>query len=143
MAHTANQDPVEQLARRRASMAHVFAFAFLAIQASAVSNHQGTGRFDVGFALWSALLLIILLFGGGWLSGPKIRSALNDESTIAHRRSAMACGFLVMLLSAFIIYGVSFYHAMTASDSLRLLITFSVCAALIRFAALERKALAA
>ena len=141
MAHAANPDPVDQLARRRAAMAHTFALAFLAVQASAVTHRQGTDRFDIGFALWSALLLIILLFGGGWLSGPKIRSALNDESTIAHRRSAMACGFLVMLLSAFIIYAVSFYHAMAASDSLRLLITFSVCAALFRFAALERKAL--
>jgi hypothetical protein len=91
--------------------------------------------------MWSVFLLFILLFGGGWLSGPRIRSALNDESTVAHRRSAMACGFLVTLLSAFIIYAVSFYHAMTASDALRLLITFSVCAALIRFAGLERKAL--
>jgi hypothetical protein len=141
MIKAMEQDPVERLTRRRASMASALALGFLAIQATEVSRGPTTERFDLAFALWAAILLVILLFGGGWLSGARIRGALNDETTVAHRRQAMACGFLVALASAFVIYGLSFFKGVTAPEALRLLITFAVSGALLRFSGLEKRAL--
>jgi hypothetical protein len=141
MMKAMEQDPVERLAWRRARMASGLAFGFLAIQATEVSRGATNERFDLAFALWSAILVVILLFGGGWLSGARIRGALNDETTIAHRREALACGFLITLASAFVIYGLSFFKEVTAAEALRLLITFAVSGSLLRFAGLERRAL--
>jgi hypothetical protein len=141
MSDSFSEDAVERLARRRAHASQGLAMAFLAIQATDAANARSNGQVDLPFALWAILLLVILLFGGGWFRGARIRNALNDETPVVHRRMAMACGFLITLGGAFIIYLLSFYEEVTAPEALRLVITFAVSGALLRFAGLEKRAL--
>jgi len=58
-----------------------------------------------------------------------------------HRRAAMACGFMITLAGAFVVYLLSFYKEVTTHEALRLIITLAVAGALLRFAGLERRAL--
>ncbi|MGE5721339.1 MAG: hypothetical protein ACM3YM_02670 [Sphingomonadales bacterium] len=141
MANTSDIDLVDKLARKRAHMATALAAAFIAVQATDISNRRADGHFDIPFALWTALLLVILLYGGGMFRSAKVRDALNDETTRAHRRAAMACGFIVTLGSAFIVYVLSFFDEVTTRQAVRLIITVAVAGTLLRFAGLERRAL--
>jgi heme/copper-type cytochrome/quinol oxidase subunit 2 len=113
--------------------------AFLATQAADIAHPNTT--VDVAFLLWATVLLVILMFGGGWFRSAVVRSAMNDETTQAHRRMAMACGFLITLAGAFIVALINFYRPVTLGEGLRLLITMAVAGTLLRFAGLEKRAL--
>jgi fluoride ion exporter CrcB/FEX len=81
------------------------------------------------------------MFGGGWFHGAGVRSAMNDETTTAHRRAAMAAGFFITLIGALLLYVLTYYEDVTAREAVRLLITMGVAGALLRFGMLERRAL--
>ena len=131
----------DRLARRRARGAAALAIVFIATQGSSLPSEQSDGRLDLPFLAWAAVLVIILFFGGGWFKGKAVRNAMNDETTQAHRRAAMAAGFVIGLMGAFLLYILTFYDEVTAREAVRLLITMSIAGALLRFATLERRAL--
>ena len=141
MAEHGTVDLADKLARRRARGAAALAIVFIATQGGSLSSNQAYGHLDLPFLLWAAVLVIILFFGGGWFRGRAVREAMNDETTRAHRRSAMAAGFVIGLIGAFLLYILTFYEEVTAREAVRLLITMSVAGALLRFATLERRAL--
>ena len=141
MTATKVVETADRLARRRARASGVLAILFIATQGGSLSDGRADGHFDLPFLLWAAMLIVILFFGGGWFRGAAVRAALNDETTRAHRRAAMAAGFVIGLIGAFLLYVLSFYEEMTAREAVRLLITMSVAGALLRFATLERRAL--
>jgi len=70
-----------------------------------------------------------------------MRAVLNDETTIDHRRRAMALGFWGALGTAFAVYILSFFEPVTVREGVRLVITFAIALALLRFGTLERRAL--
>jgi hypothetical protein len=141
MNGTDEVDLADRLARKRARGSAALAIVFLATQGGSLSSGRADGHFDWPFVLWAAVLIVILLFGGGWFHGAGVRRAMNDESTQAHRRAAMAGGFVIGLLGAVLLYVLSFYDEVTAREALRLVITMSVAGALLRFAMLEKRAL--
>ena len=54
----------------------------------------------------------------------------------------MACGFLIALASSVLLYIATFFEPVSAREALRLLLTMTIAAALIRFGNLEKRALA-
>ena len=134
-------DEADQLTRRRARSATALAIIFLSTQGGSIAS-KGNAMVDLPFLLWVGVLLVILMFGGGWFSSASVRQAMNDETTRAHRRSAMACAFLISLMGAVLLYVLTFFEDMTTREALRLLLTMTVSAALIRFGTLEKRALA-
>ncbi|WP_114227194.1 MULTISPECIES: hypothetical protein [Sphingomonas] len=133
-------DRADRLAVKRANTATSLAIVFLATQGGSF-NSVKSPHLDWPFLCWVAVLLTILMFGGGWFQGEGVRAALNDETTRAHRRCAMANGFVAALVCGLFITVLNSFVPLETGLAVRVLITASVSAALLQFGKLERRAL--
>lgn len=134
----------DRLTWRRARAAQVLAFAFIATQAGSF-DAQPLNRPQAlhlsAWLCWVVVLMLFLAFAGGLLRGERMRALLNDETTRDHRLRAIACGFWGAILVALALYVLSFFDAVSAREATRLTITIGIALALIRFGALEKRAL--
>jgi hypothetical protein len=135
----------DRLAWKRARIAQVTALVFISTQMGSFHDDMPLGRPQtlslVIWLCWSAVLLALLATGGALLRSKRMRALLNDETTRDHRLRAMAWGFWSAILVALAIYIVSFFLDVPGREGVRLVITFGIALALIRFGALEKKAL--
>ena len=142
---TDQTDLADRIAWGRARAATVMALVFVAAQAGSFSDDLPLNRPQTlhlaAWIVWAAALLMFLAWGGGLLRGKRIRALLNDETTLDHRRRALALGFWGAMGTAALVYGLSFYEPISARMAVRLVVTFSVALALLRFGTLEKKAL--
>ncbi|MEQ7873889.1 hypothetical protein ABDK56_07765 [Sphingomonas sp. ASV193] len=134
----------ERLSRRRARMLPVLAIFYLAQQAAYFSQTE-TGRpvdhVRVGaWVMMSAVLLLALVTGGFWLRSREVRAMLDDESTRAHRASAIGTGFLFAMAVGIGLYPFVSVLDISAQEAIHLIVSFGIAAALIRFGMLERRA---
>jgi hypothetical protein len=138
----------ERLSRRRARALPVLAILFLAQQASYFMGPGfGTGdrpvdhvRISAWLAL-SAILLLALATGGGWIHRREVRDLANDESTRAHRDEAFRWGFIVTIAAALCVYVASMAEPLGAREAIHIIVTSGMLTALLRFGYLERRAL--
>ena len=93
------------------------------------------------FALWSAMLILILLTGGFPFRklSQATRSALNDELTRDNRRVGYMAGYWAMMIAAAVLFALAQADFITPSECLRYLFAIGVAFPAIRFAALERR----
>jgi len=135
----------DRVAWGRARAAQVLALVFVATQAGSFHDALPPNRPETlhltAWLCWAGLLLLFLAFAGGLLRGERIRALLNDETTRDHRLRAMAWGFWSTIIAAIGVYVLSFFDTMTVREGVRLVITIGIALALIRFGALEKKAL--
>lgn len=135
----------DRIAWGRARAATVMALVFIAAQAGSFRDDLPLNRPQTihlaAWIVWAAALLLFLAAGGGLLRGARMRALLNDETTIDHRKRAMALGFWGAIGTAALVYFLSFYEPISAREAARLIITFGIALALLRFGTLERKAL--
>lgn len=135
----------DRIAWGRARVATIFGIVFVTAQAGSFRDDLPLNRPQAlhlsAWIVWAAALLIFLSLGGGLWRGAKIRALLNDESTLDHRRRAMALGFWGAIATALGVYVLSFFEPLTAQAGARLVITFAISLALLRFGTLEKKAL--
>ena len=134
----------DRLAWKRARAAQILALVFIATQAGSFSDAPTNRPQTIQLAAWlcwAAALLVFLAFAGGLLRGERMRVLLNDETTRDHRLRSMAWCFWSAILVALGIYGVSFFTAISVREGTRIVITTGIALALIRFGALEKKAL--
>ena len=94
-----------------------------------------------GWFIWVIMVSILLATGGGWLQKAEVRRLINDESTRAHRNSALAMGFWAMAISAIGLYLLSMFEPVGEQMPLHIVLTFGLASALIRFGKLEKAAL--
>ncbi|CAN5486402.1 hypothetical protein BH10PSE14_BH10PSE14_29640 [soil metagenome] len=138
-------DLAERLARRRARVATVMAVYFMATQAISfpgdiVLNRPGIVHL-IGWVGWAAALLVLLALGNGLFRGGAVRGILNDETTLDHRKRAMALGFWAAIATAFLVFALTFIEPIAAREASRLIVTLTISVALLRFGMLERRAL--
>ncbi len=95
----------------------------------------------VALIVWTAMVLAFVLLGGGVLLNARTRALVNDESTLDHCRQAMALGFVTAIVMGGVVYLASLIEPMTAQTGVRLILTFAIVMALLRFGMLEKKAL--
>lgn len=143
---TENTDKAERMAWGRARAATVMAMVFIAAQAGSFHDELPLNRPQTlhlsAWIVWAVALLVFLTVGGGLLRGRRLRAILNDETTRDHRLRAMALGFWAAMALAIGVYVLSFFDpTLTVREGARLVITFAIAAALLRFGTLERKAL--
>ncbi|MDB5676953.1 MAG: hypothetical protein JWM65_3935 [Sphingomonas bacterium] len=138
-------DLAERLTRRRARIATTMAIIFVVSQGASFHDDVPLNRPQTvhlaAWAVWAFALLMFLAWGGSLFRGRQVRGLLNDESTIEHRRRAMATGFWAAIGTAFLVYGLTFIEPISGREATRLIVTFGVAFALLRFGALERRAL--
>lgn len=91
----------------------------------------------VGWAVMILLWLVVLATGGGLLLSRGVRRMMNDEGALANRGSALQLGFWAAMAGALAVYAASFSLDLTLREGLRLLVNFSIAAALARYAWLE------
>lgn len=136
----------ERLSRRRARMLPFMAIVFLTQQATFFSGgDRGERAVDhVHIAAWlvlSAVLLLALVTGGGWIYPRAVRDLANDEVTRAHRSAAFQYGFLASMAGCIGLYVFDLFEPLSGRDAVHFILTIGIFAALIRFAMLERRAL--
>ena len=132
----------DRLARRRAIVCLVLAVIFFFAQAASIDltpDGPLPPLYSEAFYLWTATLLLLLVLATGLFRGPAIRSMLNDEVTIDHRRRALGVGFWAALAMAALLWGTT--EPITGGEASRLIVTIAISAALLRFGWLEWKSL--
>lgn len=107
-------------------------------------QHDGTRSVDytylAAWTLWTVVLLVILAGGGGMFSGARVRRLMNDDVTRDHRSAALAWGFWTAIAAAVLCYAIDLFEPMAGHRAARIVITFSVGVALLRFGRLELRA---
>lgn len=141
-------EKIEHLQRRRTRLLTFQALFFLLWQATFFVNSphgsqvvRTVDHVKIGaYIVWAAVLLLFLGTGGGYIQSREVRAILNDESTVEHRRRAMATAFLGSMATAVAVYLINQIEPMSAGDAIHAILTVGVATALLRFAILERRA---
>jgi hypothetical protein len=141
-------EEADRLSRRRARMMPMLALIFI-IQQTAFFAQGSGGAAEravdhVKFGAWlvvSLVLLAALWTGGFWLRSREVRKLMDDELTRANRAAALSLGFLVAMLAGIALYVLDMVDPITSRMALHLVVTAGIAAALLRFGALERRAL--
>jgi hypothetical protein len=137
----------DRLGRKRATMFPVLAVIFIVQQGAhfMAGDEDGTRTVDlvriVAWLVLSAVLLILLVTGGGALRSRSVRSLLNDDVTRANRADALRLGFVATMLGGIGLYVLTLVEPVTGREAIHLLMTIGIAGALIRFGWLERRAL--
>lgn len=146
------ESPVEKadrLGRRRMRMLFAVAIIMITQQASfdRILDHAGgpPRAVDmVALAAWVVLAiaaLAALMTGGMYFQSREVRRLMNDELSTANRSRALAGGFVIAILTAVVLFIVSFFRDdVSATEAIHATVTVGLAGALLRFAMLERKA---
>jgi len=138
---TSDIDIAERAGRRRARIAVASAAMFVTTLAASTSEQRLVDHVRmIGWVAWGAMLLIVLAGGGGWFQPLGVRKLMNDEVTRDHRQRSLAVGFWVAMATAALTFVVDRYKPFQGQDAARIIITFGIAAALLRFGWLERSA---
>lgn len=138
-------DKAERLGQRRARLLPVLAILLITQQGAFLSGqHEAMRSVDWvslgGWLILTGAVLALLATGGSLLRSAELRGLLNDETTQANRRSALAAGFIVTIATAMVCYAVSFFDTVEVRKALHVVVTTGLAGALLRFSALERRA---
>jgi uncharacterized membrane protein len=134
----------EKLTRRRARASILIGVFFMLSHAGSIGTDPLTRPGHLAFGawiIWAALLLLILTTGGSLFRKASVRSLVNDEGSKDHLARAQSLGFMVMGVLGILTYIVSFYEPLSAREAIRIILTFSLGIAMIRFGRLEQRAL--
>ena len=145
MTEYSSSEIAERLSKKRSRMLFVLAALFLSQQVTYFSGmHDAARAVDhVKIAAWlvlSIVLLLMLASGGAWLRSAEVRALLNDEATREHRRTGLVNGFWAACLTAITIYAVDMFEPISGRDTVHIILTVAIAAALLTFARLERRA---
>ena len=143
---SSDADLVDRLGRRRARMLPVLGMFFLFQQFAFFTNppaDRGVDHVRIGaWVLMTAVILFVLNSGGFWFRPARVRAMLDDELTRANRASAMHWGFNAAVLAGVVIYVVQAAAQFTTRETIHLIVSAGIIAALMRFGLLERRAYA-
>ena len=140
-------ETADRLSRRRARILPVLAVIFLSQQITyfAGAGEYGTRTVDhVKIAAWLVLAIVMLLAlanGGFWFKPRKVRALMDDEPTRANRAEAFRIGFLATMTGAIALYFVSLFEPLGGRETIHILMSIGIAAALVKFGYLERRAL--
>lgn len=135
----------DHLTRRRARVSTILAVLFMASMAQSIGYEATPNRAQTlhlaAWIVWAVMLVLLLALGGGYGRSRAIRGLMNDETTQANRRAAMAAGFSAAVFSGFGLYALNLFEPLEAAAAIRLSLTATVAAALLWFGRLEFESL--
>jgi hypothetical protein len=136
----------DRVSRQRARMMPFLALILVLQQSSYFTARIEDGtrwvdHFRIGaWLFFSIVLLLGIATGGCWIESREVRRLLNDDVTRANRADAMQLGFVVAMVASIAVYLIAQVEPVTAPDSIHLVVTTGMAAALLRFGFLERRA---
>ena len=136
-------EKAEYLSKRRARMLPVLAFIFLSQQGTKLSTSPDSSAQSAKIAAWlmlSIVLIAALATKGFWLEPKEVRDLMDDENTRANRNDGMRWGFLFSMAAAVGIYFLTIFDNVKARESIHIIMSVGIAAALIRWGYLERRA---
>ena len=136
-------EKAEYLSKRRARMLPVLAFIFLSQQGTYLSTTPDSSAQSAKIAAWlvlSIVLIAALATKGFWLEPKEVRDLMDDENTRANRNDGMRWGFLFSMAAAVGIYFLTIFDNVKARESIHIIMSVGIAAALIRWGYLERRA---
>jgi protein-S-isoprenylcysteine O-methyltransferase Ste14 len=145
MSEASDVERADGLGRRRARVFAVQAILFLGWQALFFAGPAGDPMRTVSAAklsawfVWVLVLLLMLATGGGFLRHRGLRGLLNDELTRQNRTRAYVAGFWVAVAACIALYFVGMCEPVSGRDSIHLILSAGIGAALLTFALLERR----
>jgi hypothetical protein len=149
MTETSDVEKAERLGRRRARLFTFQAIIFISWQGLFLSSASGEPMRGVdaikisAWFVWVLVLLLMLATGGNLLRGRKLRALLNDEFTQQNRRAGYVTGFWAAVCACVGLYVVDMFEAVTGREAVHIVLSAAIAAALLTFAARERRSLRA
>ncbi|MBL1266603.1 MAG: hypothetical protein COA87_002390 [Halomonas sp.] len=113
-------ETAEQFAKARALAAPFIGALMLALQQGVVfvwdwgSTSSGALLQVAVWLFFAVMMMLLLLSGGGWFLPKKARAIANDEPTRANRDRAVRIGFVVAILTCFLVVAVSPFDPLPA-----------------------------
>lgn len=145
MTETEAVERADRLGRRRVRIFAVQAIVFISWQALFFSRAAeepmravNTVKISAWF-VWVLALLLMLATGGSLLRSRKVRALLNDEFSRRNRAQAYVAGFWAAAISAVGLYVVDLFEAVSGREAIHTILSAAIAAALITFAARERR----
>jgi hypothetical protein len=133
----------DYLSKRRARMLPALAVIFLSQQGIYLSNSPDSAAQTAKISAWlvlSVILIAALATKGFWLAPKEVRDLIDDENTQANRSDAMRWGFLFSMAAAIGLYFFSMFDNLKGRESVHIIMSLGIAAALIRWGFLERRA---
>ena len=130
-------EKAEQFAKARALAAPFIGTLILALQQGVVFVWDwGATSFGalLQIALWlvfAIIMLLLLLTGGGWFISPKARAIANDEPSQSNRHRAIRIGFVVALVTCFLVVAVSPFEPLPAQRAAHIIASMGLGAAFV------------
>ena len=88
----------------------------------------------------SAVILLALVTGGGWIYPKRVRDLANDEATQVNRLKALRTGFIAAMLACLALYFITCVEAVQVREAIHIVTTVGLTAALLSFAFMESRA---
>ena len=145
MSEASDVERADRIGRTRARVFAVQGVLFMAWQTMFLADRAGHPVRDVAtfkisaWLVWVILLLFLLATGGMLLRGRAVRHLLNDELTRMNRMRALAVGFWAAALAGIALYIVTMFECVAGREAIHVILSAAIGAALITFAALERR----
>ena len=109
-------------------------------RAAASDSQDVFGFYGLVWAIWSAALSLFLATGGGFCMPERVRRLINDEVSTANRAAGRSAGFYAMILAALGVYLLRLITPLTLDQAVHGVVTIGLCAAMLRYVWLERRA---
>lgn len=145
MTNASDIEAAERAGRRRVRLIPAVTIIFLAQQGTFFASPPAdvTRTVDgIRVGAWvclSAVLVAFLWTGGMWRHRGAVRALLNDDGVRANRADAMSLGFLAAMLAALLLYVFAGVAGIGLLETIHLIVSAGIVAALLRFALLERR----
>lgn len=136
----------EFVARKRAYGGALAALLFIVVEVLsrppllAGDPVRAAGRID-WWAVYAGLLLLLNGSGGGLLWQRRIRALVNDEVSLAHRRTAAVAGYWTVAVVSLAVYLTAQRLPLTGRGAAYLIVTPAAVVPLLVFAFLEHRSL--
>ena len=130
----------------RTRMAPFIGFLILALQQGVIFawewSSTSTGAL-VQIAIWllfATIMLLLLLSGGGWFLSHKARKLANDEPSRANRDRAIRIGFVVSVITCFLVVAISPFEPLPAQRAAHIISSMGLGTAFLALGMTERTA---
>ena len=133
-------EKAESFARSRTMMAPFFGLLVLVVQQGIFFGWEWGSDSLIQIVLWLAFalfMLALLLTGGGWFLPKRARQIADDEVTRANRQRGITVGFVVAMITGFLVWAVSPFEPLHAQRAANIIVSVSLGCAFVAYGMAE------